>query len=338
MDFHPRCTKNFCEICHAKTFRYFRTLESGPRHLRPNMLVKNRLIRCALQNEPHLRRRTAVLRTQQQDVGFLRLPTEVRLNVYRYCIQWSELKVRIRGWYKGGGPHADDMIDGSHINSVHRLFMFAHRFTLPILLLNKLIKREAEAEIFGHLIPRVEAKNSEAHLAQLHYWFTESPFRLSQRVQIVMRFPTDPMTYSGCQPHLTHTRGTWTGSETKLRIHDIEVLASIFHTMPMLKCVELLLQLDKTMCRSRLRTLNEVCLKDENYIANLKTIRQGLKASTKLKLVINGALGYETGVNQGEIEEQAKRRVIDRLKGEGFVVDVQERVLSSLRGQYMWGI
>ena len=302
------------------------------------MLVKNRLIRCALQNEPHLCRKTDVLRTQELDVGFLRLPPEVRLEVYWYCIQWSEPKVRIRGWYKGGGLHADDMIDGSYINSVHRLFIFAHRFTLPILLLNRLIKREAEAEIFRHLIPRVEANNREAHLAQLHYWFTESPFRFSQRVQILMRFPIDPMTRSDRQRHLTTPRGTSIGRETKLRIHDIEVLASIFRTMPMLKCVDLLLQLDKTMCGSRLHTLNEDCMKDGNYIAKLKTIRQGFQADTKLKLVINWASGYETGIGQNEVGERAKRRVVDRLNGEGFVVEIDERVLSFQGGQYTWGI
>jgi hypothetical protein len=340
MDYHPICKKNLCRICHADTYEQMQKEDAStlPGYMRTTSLSRNRLIARAIESP---KKRALPFPLRLNGLGIMRLPLEVRLQIYRDCIHDCDSGVtRICGWVKGGGLHADDRLDKYDKTSNALILYASQRFTATILRLSKAIYAEARDEIYRDIRFRIEAKVPHKHLPQVNYWLTEHPMRFMRHLSIMMAFPL------GSLPSNTSSS---TGSDLfakgqrrVLSIDDMQLLGKMLHKMPNMRRAEIFLRLNSCVARSTSWVaVLEKCLKDQRHITRLKSFRDSMPSSVELSLSVsfsdwNFGRTLRTG-RQREQCEKAYEKVVARLRENGFAVEVNKATPCS-KAQSPWGV
>lgn len=333
MDFHPFCKKNFCNICHAHAQYLILEQNSGPGYKKPTSLSRSRLIQTAMERP---RKRSMSIPIRRTGPGMMSLAVEVRLQIYRDCIRDDENgEVKIHGWYKGGGLHAD------HRNTVKRklngLFIYAsHRFTAGILCLNKTIYAEARDEIFRNIRFRIEAKVPTIDVPQLKYWLTENPMRFTKHISVTVDFAVNPSReFCGRNMYCSSRQSMASHYNTLLCDADMRNLAKMLGTLPNLETVHIILGLDCCGGSESTRLLLKgLCQDDENYVQSLRVFQAALRKGLKLRLLVSFSDWYHKKLKVLRVESE---RVVTRLIEEGFDAEMAERKKCSV-ARFSWGI
>jgi hypothetical protein len=192
MEDPPVCRANLCKLCHGDfKAEYQKRTKAMPFYARPTATTMRREIATLLSSS-----RRAVDETPKSSsrLGLEDFPTEVRLQIYRACLQ-SRAGVPIAGWVKGGGFHADRPV--ASYQYPKRLFMYAtYAFDPVILRLNRRIHVEAQHEIYKHISATICIVDLPTQLLQLKYWLCESPLRFIRAVELPIAILThrgDPL-------------------------------------------------------------------------------------------------------------------------------------------------
>lgn len=265
----------------------------------------------------------------------MKLPVEVRLQIYRNCVEYRNGKgVMIRGWFKGGGHHADDELHGAG-GFVKRLHIYAsHGFYASVLRLNRTVYHEARDEVYRGIGFHVEGKIPQVHLTQLRYWLNEHLMRFARHVTFTLDFPLGAG-FDGA-------RGTETrGQRSLITSSEIQSLAKILAKMPNLKIITLLLRLNTCVERGTpLPTMLMHCANNTNHIRKLKIFQKAAPESAVLKLVVNFSEQFARwGTGRKNEREQMKKDILNKLEVQGFDVErATKEDLSSLTSSWSWGI
>jgi len=172
----PNCTQKYCKLCHGGLKQIQQAGTDSAR--RRNIAIHNKQKLLAFRSTPFKSPSKKSKAPPQQRVGFLDLPSELRIEIYALCL--AKANCHIYGLVEGGGYHPEccPTLAGTKF-----CLWASHRFPVAILLLNKAIYAEARQEIYRLIKFQLEPK-SPAELRQIQYWLTKHPVRYATSLEI----------------------------------------------------------------------------------------------------------------------------------------------------------
>ncbi|KIW07316.1 uncharacterized protein PV09_02166 [Verruconis gallopava] len=271
----PVCSGRLCSFCHGEfETQYRKQFANVPSYARPTAAATRRAI--AIYNQT--RTRSSIPSTYSPaKLGFEDLPAEIRLQIYRSCLQEPNIRslnVLISAWVRGGGFHADRKLSRySPLMHIHA----SHSFPRNLLALNKRIHREALLELYKNIRFRIAASVVSTHIPQLRYWLTLHPMRLTSVLEIPLTIRIwRQLRFVECEES---TRAK------VLTVGHMRELASTFARMPNLKQVNIFVVIALGHDETYADAVKEVT-RQRQWKKRLSILRGGLPASCKSTIIV----------------------------------------------------